>query len=156
MKLFWVVFGVCSAQNYVVLKCSYSINMKQDRSFPLSILKRQIAVLSSSMSTFSMQSFIQHRRSLREQSLKYSLRLQVSQGCPLQNKKAFALVVIAVNSVETLVVLDPNSGSHGKTSLFWRPSPLFLMKISKELFCIHYALTQEEAQVMPYPSCVWS
>lgn len=54
--------------------------------------------------------------SLSEQGLKYSLRLQVSQGCPLQNKNTFALIVIAVNSVETVVVLEPSSGSHGKVS----------------------------------------
>lgn len=30
------------------------------------------------------------------------------------------------------------------------------MEINKELFCIHYPLTQEEAKVMPYASCVWS
>lgn len=139
----------------MVLYSNIATQLIWDKSFPVSILKRQIAVLFLLCQLSLCKASYSTGESLREQGLKYSLRLQVSQGCSLQNKNAFALIAIAVNSVETVVVLEPSSGSLGKISLFCRPSTLFSMKIDNEL-CIHYPLTQEEAKVMPCPSCVWS
>lgn len=126
--------------------------MKQDKSFPLSILRRQIAVLFFFPCQLSpCKASYSSGESLRQQGLNYSLRLQVSpegsQACPLQNRNAFALIAFAVDSVETVVVLEPSSGSHGKVSLFWRPSTLLINNCS--VCIIHWLKRKQKWCLIP-------